>query len=78
MTRGVSTIRCSQSIPSIQTPEFMAMLNQQVHDRTTHLNEKYKRLTEDHEELHRVVMEMRSHMGDPFAPSYWPYGLDDD
>jgi len=54
------------------------MLNQQVHDRTTHLNEKYKRLTADHKELHRVVMEMRSHMGDPFAPSYWPHGLDND
>jgi hypothetical protein len=23
-------------------------------------------------------MEMRSHMGDPYAPPYWPHDLDDD
>jgi hypothetical protein len=45
------------------------MLDQRVYDQTTLLNEKYKRLTTDYKELCRVVMEMRSHMGDLCAPS---------
>jgi len=45
---------------SIQTPEFATMLDQRVQDRTTHLNEKYERLTADYKELHRVVMKIRS------------------
>jgi hypothetical protein len=32
----------------------------------------------DYEELHRVVMEMRSHMDGPCAPRYWPLGPNDD
>jgi len=36
------------------------MLDQRVQDRTTHLNEKYERLTADYKELHRVVMKIRS------------------
>jgi hypothetical protein len=40
MTRSVSTVGCSQSVLSIQTPEFEAMLNKRVHDRTTNLNKK--------------------------------------
>ena len=57
---SISTIECSQSIPSTQTLEFEAMLDQRVQDWTTHLNEKYERLTVDYEELYRVVMKMRS------------------
>jgi hypothetical protein len=44
------------------------MLDKRVHDRTTYLNEKYKRLTMDYEELRQVVMEMRSQMSDTCAP----------
>jgi hypothetical protein len=40
MTRSVSTVGCSQSVLSIQTPEFEAMLNKRVHDRTANLNKK--------------------------------------
>jgi len=36
------------------------MLDQRVQDRTTHLNEKYERLTADYKELRRVVMKIRS------------------
>jgi hypothetical protein len=52
MTCSASTDGCSQSIPGIQTSEFMAMLDQRVQDQTTHLNDKYERLTADYEELH--------------------------
>jgi len=52
------------------------MLDQRVQDRMTNLNEKYKRPNADYEELHRVVMKMRSHMGGPYAPPYWPHGPD--
>jgi len=59
-TRSVLTIGCSQSILSTQTLKFMAMLDQQVQAQMTHLNEKYKRLTTDYEELRRLLVEMRS------------------
>jgi hypothetical protein len=49
MARSVSNTGRLQLIPSIQTPEFAAMLDQQVQDRTTHLNEKYEQLTADYE-----------------------------
>ena len=42
MTFSVSTVGCSQSILSTQSPEFMALLDQGVQERTTHLNEKYE------------------------------------
>jgi hypothetical protein len=35
----------------------------------THLNDKYKRLIVDYEELRRLVMEIRSQMDDLYAPS---------
>jgi hypothetical protein len=38
----------------------MAMLDQRVHDRKTHLNENYEQLTIDYEELRRMIMEMIS------------------
>jgi hypothetical protein len=45
------------------------MLDQRVHDRMTHLNEKYEQLIIDYEELRRMIMEMRSQMGGSCAPS---------
>ena len=54
------------------------MLDQQVQDQITHLNDKYKRLTTDYEELRRLVMEMRSQMGGLCAPYNWVPGLGDD
>jgi len=76
MTQRVSIVGCSQSVLSTQTSEFAVMLDHRVQDQTTHLNEKYERLTMDYEELRQVVMKMRSHMGHPCAP-YWPHGLGD-
>jgi hypothetical protein len=35
----------------------------------THLNDKYKRLIVDYEELRRLVMQIRSQMDGLFAPS---------
>ena len=55
-------------VPSIQTLEFAAMLDQRVHDQTTHLNEKYERLTADYKELRRVVMKIRSQISSTCAP----------
>jgi len=54
------------------------MLDQRVHDQTTHLNKKYKRRTMDYEELHQVVIEMRSQMSGTCIPPNWPHSLDDD
>ena len=54
------------------------MLNRRVHDRTTHLNEKYERLTADYEKLCQIVIEIRSHMDDPCAPPYWIHSPGDD
>jgi hypothetical protein len=68
MARSISTIGCSQLVLSIQTPEFAAMLDQRVQDQTTHLNEKYERLTVDYEELHRMVMKIRSQISSTCVP----------
>ena len=76
--RPIVTVGYLQSILSTQTPEFMAMLYQRVQARTIHLNEKYKRLTADYEELCRLIMEMRSRMGGTCAPLNWPHGRSDD
>jgi hypothetical protein len=46
-----STIGCSQSIPSTQTPEFEAILDKQVQARTTHLAADYERLSVETVEL---------------------------
>jgi hypothetical protein len=48
-TLSALTVRCSQSIMSIQTPKFTAILDQWIQDRTTHLNDKYERLTANYE-----------------------------
>jgi hypothetical protein len=54
------------------------MLDQRVQDQMTDLNEKYERLTTKYDELHRVVMVMRSHMSGPYVCPYWPHGPSDD
>jgi hypothetical protein len=46
-----STIGCSQSIPSTQTPEFEVILDKQVQARTTHLAADYERLSVETVEL---------------------------
>jgi len=50
-TCSVSTIGSSQSIPSIQAPKFAALIHQGVQEHTTHLNEKYKWLSMDYEDV---------------------------
>jgi hypothetical protein len=40
---------------------------------TTHLNDKYERLIVVYEELHQLVVEMRSEMGGSCAPPNWLY-----
>jgi hypothetical protein len=42
MTRSVSIVGCSQLIPSTQTPEFKAILNQRVQAWTTYLAADYE------------------------------------
>jgi len=63
MTHSVSIIGSSQLLPSTQSSKFTALLQQRVQEHTTHLNEKYEWLSADYEELHRMVMNIRSHMG---------------
>jgi hypothetical protein len=41
-TRSALTVGCSQLVSSTQTLEFVAMLNQRVQARMTHLNVKCK------------------------------------
>jgi hypothetical protein len=77
--RNASIVEYSQSIPSVQTSKFAAMLNQLVQDmRRPILMIKYEGLIADYEELCRLVMEMRSRICGSCAPSNWPHGLDDD
>jgi len=59
-TRSVSTIGCSQSVLSTLFPEFVALLHQGTKEHTTPLNEKYKRLSADYEELRRMIMDIKS------------------
>jgi hypothetical protein len=61
--RSVSTIGSSPSVSSTHSEEFLA------------LKQQYERLSTDYAQLHQMVMEIRSKMGDdPCAPSFWPYG----
>jgi len=76
--RSVSTVGSSQSILSTQSLEFTTLLQQGVQEHTTHLNEKYERLSADYEELRRMVMDIRSQMDGTRTPSYWPYGPGND
>jgi hypothetical protein len=73
MTHSVSTVGWSQLVLSTQSPEFAALLDQEVYERITHLNEKYERLSTNYEELCWVVMEMISQIGDICEPPYWPH-----
>jgi hypothetical protein len=62
--RSVSIVGSPPSVSSIQSEEFLA------------LKQQYERLSTDYAQLHQMVMEIRSKIGDdPCAPSFWPYGL---
>jgi len=63
LARSVSTVGSSPSVSSTQSEEFLA------------LKQQYERLSTDYAQLHQMVMEIRSEMGDdPYAASFWPYG----
>lgn len=78
MTRSVSTIGCSQSIPSTQSSKFIALLDQEVKEYLVHLNEKHEQLSVNFKELCQIVMDMRSQISGTCAPSYWPHVSRDD
>jgi hypothetical protein len=71
--RSVSTVESSQSVSSTQSQEIVAL---QQH--TAHLTEKYERLSTDYEQLHQMVMDMRSQIGGTCEPSFWSYGSRND
>jgi hypothetical protein len=61
--RSVSTVWSSLSVSSTQLEEFLA------------LKQQYERLSTDYAQLHQMIMEIRSKMGDdPCATFFWPYG----
>jgi len=63
LTRSVSIVGSSLSVSSTQSEEFLA------------LKQLYERLSTDYAQLHQMVMEIRSKMGDDScAASFWPYG----
>ena len=63
--RSVLTDGSSPSVSSTQSEEFLA------------LKQQYERLSTDYAQLHQMVMEIRSKMGnDPCAAPFWQYGLD--
>ena len=70
---SVSTVGCSQLVPSTKTLKFEAVLDQQVQTRTTYLTTDYERLSVETINLRRLVMEMKSQMGGICAPHYWPH-----
>jgi hypothetical protein len=51
MARSVSIVGCLQSVPSTQTLEFEAILDQRVKGRTSHLDADYERLNVETAEL---------------------------
>jgi len=62
-TRSVSTVGSSPSVSSTQSEEFMA------------LKQQYERLSTDYEQLHQMVMDIRSRMDDDTcAALFWPHG----
>jgi hypothetical protein len=71
-THSVSTVGCSQSVPSTQILEFEAILNQRVQAQMTHIVADYKQLNVKTTELYQLVMEMMSQMGGTCALSYSP------
>ena len=60
MTYSVSTVRCSQSVPSTQTLEFEVILDQRIKNQKTHLAADYERLSVKTAKLRKLVLEMRS------------------
>jgi len=61
--RSVSTIGSSPSVSNAQSEEFIA------------LKQQYQQLSTNYDELHQIVIEMRSKMGDDTcAASFWLYG----
>jgi hypothetical protein len=61
--RSVSTVGSSPSVSSTQSEEFIA------------LKQQYQQLSMNYDELHQIVMEMRSKMGDDTcAGPFWLYG----
>jgi len=64
---------------STQTPEFEVILDQQVQARLAYLAVEIELLNaEEMTELHRLVMEIKSQIGDTCALFYWPHGLGED
>jgi aryl-alcohol dehydrogenase-like predicted oxidoreductase len=60
---NVSTVGSSPLVSSTQSEESMA------------LKQQYKRLSIDYDQLHQMVMEIRSRMGDDTcAAHFWSYG----
>jgi hypothetical protein len=53
-----------------QTLEFEAILDERVQAQTAHFTADYARLSVEKAELHRLVMEMKSHMDGICAPPY--------
>ena len=68
MTHSASTIGCLQSIPSTETPEFEAILDQRVKDRITHLVADYEWLSVETTKLRWLVSKMRSQMSSVVLP----------
>jgi len=62
-TRSALTVGSSPSVSNTQSEEFIA------------LKQQYQQLSMTYDELHQIVMEMRSKMGDDTcAASFWSYG----
>jgi hypothetical protein len=62
-THSVSTVGSSPLVSNTQSEEFIA------------LKQQYQQLSTNYDELHQIVMEMRSKMGDDTcAAFFWPYG----
>jgi hypothetical protein len=66
-TRIISIIGCSLLILSTQTPEFEVILDQQVQVQTTHHVVDYEQLNVKTTKLRRLIIKMRSQMGDIYA-----------
>jgi hypothetical protein len=77
-TYSVSTVGCSHSIPSTQSLEFVAFLDQRVQKYTAHLNENYELFSVNYEELCQMVMDTRSQMSGTCVPFYWPHSSGND
>jgi hypothetical protein len=62
MTCGVSTVGYSQLVPSTQTLEFEAILDQRVKDQMTHLPVDYEWLSVETTKLCWLIIDTRSQM----------------